>query len=303
MDLLAAMRIYVRVVERKSMSGAARDLGIGQPAVSERMERLEKYLGVRLLRRSTRVVSCTDEGLLFYDRSRHVLEVAEEARAVVAPNDRALRGMLRIAAPQGLGEVMLPSLLLRMREQHPLLNIDLVLNDRVVDPVTEGVDISLRLGQPGEGNFIARRLGHVQRVLLAAPAYLERCGIPAAPEELTAHPFIRVTSLFGDGHLRLIDARRAIVHAPVNIAWSMSHWRPTYELLLAGAGIGVLQQPVCAEAIGAGRLIRLLPEYAVPGFDLHAIFPAARPIPPKTRALLTLLEKHLPAALAVGGHR
>lgn len=280
------------------MSGAARDLGIGQPAVSERIDKLERYLSVRLLRRSTRAISCTDAGVQFYERSKQVLEAAEEALSVVAQDDHALRGVLRIAAPQGLGEVVLPSILLRMRERHPDLNIELVLNDRVVDPVTEGVDLSLRLGETGEGSFVVRRLAHVRRVLVATPAYLERHGVPAQPHELAAHPFIRVTGLFGDRLLQLVDPQRTIEHAPLSLAWGANHWRPVYELLLAGAGIGVLQEPVCVEALASGQLVRLLPDYTVPGFELNALFPSARPVPPKTRAILALLEKHLPAALA-----
>ncbi|MGF6240223.1 DNA-binding transcriptional LysR family regulator [Paraburkholderia sp. GAS38] len=301
MDLLAAMRIYVRVVERGNMSRAARDLGIGQPAVSERIDRLEQHLGVRLLRRSTRAVSCTDEGNLFYERSKQVLEAAEEACAAVSPDDRALRGTLRIAAPQSLGEVVLPRILLHIRELHPALDIDLILNDQLVDPVTEGVDISLRLGQPGEGGFIARRLAHVRRVLVAAPAYLDQSGVPGNADELIEHPFIRVRNLFGDGLLRLIDTEQAVVQAPIKVAMSASHWRPVYELLMAGAGIGVLQEPACAEALACGRLVRVLPQYTVPGFDLHALFAAARPIPAKTRAIVTMLERDLPAELDRSG--
>lgn len=299
MDLLAAMRIYVRVVERGNMSRAARDLGIGQPAVSERIERLEQNLGVKLLRRSTRVVSCTDEGKLFYERSKQVIDAADDACAVVSQDDRTLRGLLRIAAPQGLGEIVLPRILLRIREQHPQLSIDLILNDHIVDPVTEGVDISLRLGQLSAGNFIARPLGHVRRALVAAPGYLERCGLPDHPGDLIAHPFIRVMGLFGDGMLRLVDEHQSPISASVTAAISMSHWRPVYEMLVAGAGIGVLQEPVCAEAMESGRLIRLLPEYTVPGFDLHALF--ARPVSSKTRAIMTILERELPAALGSVG--
>jgi DNA-binding transcriptional LysR family regulator len=296
MDLLAAMRIFVRVVERGNLSRAARDLGIGQPAVSERIERLEQHLGVKLLRRNTRVVSCTDEGSLFYERSKQVVEAAQEACAAVSQQDHTLRGLLRIAAPQGIGEVVLPRILPGIREQHPQLTIDLILNDQIVDPVTEGVDISLRLGQLGEGSFIARRLGHVRRVLVAAPAYLERHGIPAQPGDLVAHPFIRVMGLFGDGVLRMLDAQQSLIPARVTAAISVSHWRPVHELLVAGAGIGVLQEPVCAHAIASGSLVRLLPDYTVPGFELHAL--CAQPMPSRTRAIMTLLERELPAALS-----
>ncbi|ANJ75765.1 LysR family transcriptional regulator [Ralstonia insidiosa] len=293
MDLLAAMRIFVRVVERGSLSAAARDLGIGQPAVSERIQQLERHLGVRLLLRSTRAVSCTDEGHVFYERCKQVLEAADEACAVVSQDHQVLRGVLRIAAPQGLGEVVLPALLLRLREQHPQLRIDLILNDRLVDPITEGVDVSLRLGPTGDGSFIARRLGHVRRVLVAAPDYLARHGAPETPQALVAHTFIRVLGLFGDGQLPLIDAGQKPITTPINVTMSLSHWRPVYALLEGGGGVGVLQEPVCAEAMAAGRLIRVLPDYVVPGFDLHALIPAARPIPPKTRAFLAQLDAHL----------
>lgn len=295
MDILAAMRIFVRVVERGNMSRAARDLGIGQPAVSDRVERLEEHLGVKLLRRSTRAVSCTDEGMLFYERSKQVIEATEEACAAARHRDHSLRGVLRIAAPQGLGEVVMPQILMGIREEHPKLSIDLILNDQIVDPVTEGVDISLRLGQLGEGNYVARQIGHVRRVLVASPEYLARNSVPQDPEELINHPFIRVMGVFGDGIVRLLDTTDCLVSAPIKAVVNMSHWRPVYESLVGGAGIGVLQEPVCAQAIASGRLVRLLPGYTVPGFDLHALF--TRPIPSKTHAIMTVLEKELPAVL------
>jgi DNA-binding transcriptional LysR family regulator len=297
MDLLSAMRIFVRVVERGSLSGAARDLGIGQPAVSERIDKLEQHLGARLLRRSTRAVSCTDAGARFYEHCRIVLAAAQDAQDAVARDQRTVRGTLRLAAPQGLGEVVLPALLIQLRERHPELDIDLVLNDRVVDPVTEGVDLSLRLGDPGVSQVVARRLGEVRRVLVASPAYLDRHGAPATPQALAAHPFARVAGLFGDQQLPLVDAAGKRVQARVNIAWNVSHWRPVHELIVAGAAIGVLQAPVCADALASGALTPLLPGYTVPGFALHALYPAARPLPAKTRAALTLLEQHLPALL------
>ncbi|WP_075856400.1 LysR family transcriptional regulator [Rhizobium hainanense] len=292
MDLLVAMRVYVRVVERGGMSAAARDLGMGQPAVSERIDRLEQYLGARLLIRNTRKLAVTDAGAAFYERSKQVLDSADDALAVVN-GDQSLRGTLRIAAPHGIGEVVLPSILLQMRNRHPLLKIELILNDRIVDPVTEGVDISLRLGDLGEGNFIARKLGHIGRVLVASPDYLQRNGTPTKPNELADHSFLRVAGLFNSGRLSLIGPGGQSELATIDIVLSTSHWRPLHSLLLDGAGIGVLQAPVCTEDLASGRLIRLLPEFSVPGFDLHALYPATRPIPPRIRAVLSLLEEQL----------
>ncbi|NEI68664.1 LysR family transcriptional regulator [Rhizobium lusitanum] len=296
MDLLVAMRVYVRVVERGSMSAAARDLGMGQPAVSERIDRLEQYLGTRLLLRNTRKLSVTDVGAAFYERSKQVLDSASDALTVVN-GDQSLRGTLRIAAPHGLGDIILPPILLQMRKRHPLLKIDLVLNDRIVDPVTEGVDLSLRLGDLGEGSFVARKLGHIARVLVASPGYLDLHGTPAEPDELANHPFLRVSGLFNNGRLPLIGADQQIGFAAIDTVLSTSHWRPLHRLLLDGAGIGVLQEPVCAEDLASGRLIRLLPGFTVPGFDLHALYPAIKPVPLRIRAVLSLLEEQLPAIL------
>ncbi|KVQ16377.1 LysR family transcriptional regulator [Burkholderia ubonensis] len=298
MDLLAAMRIFVRVVERGNLSRAAKDLGLGQPTVSDRVERLERFLGVRLLLRSTRAVSCTDEGILFYQRSKIVLDAADEARAVVTLGNKIVRGRIRIAAPHGLGEVVLPEILTVIREHNPQLYIDLILNDEITDPVTEGVDISLRLGQIGDGNFVARRMGHVRRVLVASPSYIEKHGLPEEPTDIVGHPFIRVTGLFNDGQLRLMSPSKSVRPTPINIVISTSHWRPVYELLLNGAGIGVLQEHVCVDALASGRLVRLLPDYTVPGFDLHALLPVTRPVPSKTQVVVKILEEYLPKAMS-----
>ncbi|KVD56466.1 LysR family transcriptional regulator [Burkholderia ubonensis] len=298
MDLLAAMRIFVRVVERGNLSRAAKDLGLGQPTVSDRVERLERFLGVRLLLRSTRAVSCTDEGILFYQRSKIVLDAADEARAVVTLGNKIVRGRIRIAAPHGLGEVVLPEILTVIREHNPQLYIDLILNDEITDPVTEGVDISLRLGQISDGNFVARRMGHVRRVLVASPSYIEKHGLPEEPTDIVGHPFIRVTGLFNDGQLRLMSPSKSVRPTPINIVISTSHWRPVYELLLNGAGIGVLQEHVCVDALASGRLVRLLPDYTVPGFDLHALLPVTRPVPSKTQVVMKILEEYLPKAMA-----
>lgn len=293
MDLLVAIRIYVRVVERGSMSAAARDLGIGQPAVSDRIQRLERHLNTKLLIRNTRKISMTEIGDAFYVRSKRVLESADEAWACVVDDiGRPLTGSLRIAAPHGLGEVALIQPLQRLREDHPQLEIDLIFNDAIIDPVTEGVDLSLRVGPTGQGSYVARRLGSVNRIIVASPSYLSRRAAPVAAEDLGAHPFIQVATQFCDGPLSLISPARSMVRPSINVAWRTSHWRAGLALLLDGCGIGVLQEPMCTHAIAEGKLVRLLPEYTLPEFDVHALYPTIRPLPRKIRAILGLLDEH-----------
>ncbi|SOF00850.1 transcriptional regulator, LysR family [Burkholderia sp. OK233] len=291
MNLLEAMRIYVRVVERESISGAARDLNIGLPATSERIERLEKYLGCRLLLRSARAFNCTPEGVTFYERSKAILLAVEQAVAEVSNDAQDLKGTIRIAAPHCFGETVVPEALTLVRAAYPQLDLELVLNDRIVDLVTEGVDISFRLGQLGEGAFIARQLGQVGRVLVAAPGYLSQHGPITEPSELVKHPFIRVQGMFGTDQLPLRHMATVVESAPIRTAIKTSHWRPMYEMILSGAGIGVLEEPACVDALAAGRLVRILPEFEVLPFDLNVLIQAQRPVPPRVRMIVTMLRK------------
>ena len=300
MNLLEAMRIYVRVVERGSISGAARDLNIGQPAASERIERLEKYLGCRLLLRSARAFNCTPEGVTFYERSKGILHTVEQAIAEVSNDEQDLRGTIRIAAPHCFGETIVPEALTLVRATYPQLDLELVLNDRIVDLVTEGVDISFRLGPLGEGAFIARQLGQVGRVLVAAPGYLSQHGPITEPSELVKHAFIRVQRMFGTEQLPLRHMATVVESAPIRTAIKTSHWRPMYEMILLGVGIGVLEEPACVEALADGRLVRVLPEFEVLPFDLNVLIQAQRPVPPRVRLILAMLKTCTPEILGRG---
>ncbi|BAX62258.1 LysR family transcriptional regulator [Burkholderia stabilis] len=297
MDLLATMRIYVRVVERGTMSGAARDLDMGQPAVSERIERLEKHLGTRLLMRSARTLACTEEGRVFYERSKALLEAAEVAVASVSKTENALDGTIRLAAPQCFGEVVMPGMLMHVRTAYPKLHIDLVLNDDIVDPVTEGVDISIRVGQLGDGGFVAHALGEVGRVLVAAPSYLDRHGPIETKANLMIHPFVRVKGVFANEQLPLQREGGALEYARIRTVMTTSHWRPMFDMILAGGGIGVVQQPACADALALGTLVRILPQYEIPDFALNVLVHAQRPLPPRVRAIVDLLKKEIPPLL------
>ncbi|EDT05922.1 LysR family transcriptional regulator [Burkholderia ambifaria] len=297
LDIVSAMRIFVRVIERGSISVAARDLDMGQSTVSERINRLEEYLGIPLLYRHARTLTRTSEGEAFYSSSKAALDAVDDALAV-AQEHREVRGTFRIGAPQGLGEIILPPVLLEIKAQYPGLYIDLDLNDSIVDPVTAGVDISLRLGRPAEGRGAKYRIGHVRRKLVAAPSYLAHYPEIEDPHELSQHRFIRVRGVYGDRLLELEDSGGEPVFIGLDLGITVSHWRAARELLLGGGGIGVLQLPACLDALNDGRLEQILPEYTVPGFDLHVILPVTRPIPAKTRAILQILEEQLPARLA-----
>lgn len=297
MDILLAMRVFVRVVECGGLSAAGRDLGLGQPAVSERLRQLERHLGARLLDRNTRSVNVTDIGAVFYTHAKTALEAADEAAASVTSFNRQLRGTLRMAAPHALGELLLPPLLATLQQRHPELSIDLVLNDRFVDPVIEGVDVSIRVGRLGEGSFVARPLGRVRRLLLASPKYLAQAGSPASPAALAAHPFVHIDGIARDGKLHLDGPDGAPVTAHVRSAWRCNHWRPLLAALVAGNGIGVLHRPVCRGEVASGQLVQVLPDHSLPDLPVHAIYPSPRRAPAKTATVVAWLESQLPALL------
>lgn len=290
------MRIFIRVVERGSMSAAARDLGIGQPAVSERIEKLEAHLGTRLLRRNTRSMSLTQSGNLFYERSKAAIQAAEHALSVNEEN-QGLQGKIRIAAPYSAGESLLMPALLQLQNEHPGLQVDVIFNDRVIDPVTEGVDLSLRLGEVSEGFFVARPLGSVRRLLLASPALLAKMGYPHSPDALADYPFAAVSGVFASHRIPLLTSETQLINVPVNVKFQSTHWRSVLSYLLAGHAIGVLQFPVCINEIEKGALIPLLNHYQIPPFSAWLLHPPAGMMSYETRICASLLEGYLRESL------
>jgi len=299
MDLLATIRIFLRVVERGTISGAARDLDMSQPAVSERIDKLERFLSARLLVRSSRKLTCTAEGRTFYEQGKHLLDTAETTINSVTLSNQKIQGSLRLAAPQCLGEIVVPKALMNVRTAHPDLHIDFTLSDAIVDPVIEGVDISLRLGRLNEnGGYIAFPLGWVGRKLVVAPSYLAAHGPLATPMELARHAFIRLKAVFANDQVPLMHENGPAVQTRINTVMTVSHWRPMYDLILSGAGVGILQHPACARALAQGRLVEVLDGYHVPPLPLNALIPPLRPLPLRVRAVLELLKRDIPALLS-----
>ncbi|WP_213308399.1 LysR family transcriptional regulator [Paraburkholderia sacchari] len=298
MNLLEAMRIYVRVVERGSISGAARDLNIGQPAVSERIERLEKFLGCRLLQRNARAFKCTPEGTIFHERSKAVLGAVEQAVAEVSNDEQAVKGSIRIAAPHCFGETLLPEGVKRIRESFPLIDIELVLNDKIADLVTEGVDISFRLGQLADGAYIAWPLGDIERVLVASPDYLKRHAAIDDLADLAGHNLIRVKGSF-DADLLPVSRDGALIDSvPIRTVIKTTHWRPMYELVSSGLGLGVLEAPAVEDALETGRLVRVLPQYEMPALALNLLIQPQRPIPLRVRKVVDTLRSYIAETLS-----
>lgn len=292
MDKLSAMKTFVRVAELGSLSAAARDLGLTQPAVSQQIAGLEQQLGAQLLFRSTRAVSLTDAGSGYYRQIKPILAAVNEAEEALHGLNQRLQGNLRIHAPTGFGQQHLTPLAIAFQQRHPELNIELLLDDRRADVIGEGIDVAIRFGELNAPGTVARRLGELQRILVASPAYLAAHGAPQTPAALAAHAHIRYSGLRDGDALTLIGPQGA----------EMVNLRPvfrannTFSLLAAiesGLGIGGAQRPLIDRQLAAGTLVQVLPAWRYPPMALHAVYPAARFIPGKVRAWVDYLLEAL----------
>jgi DNA-binding transcriptional LysR family regulator len=190
MDRLAAMEAFVRVVETGSFSAAARALNVGQPAVSKTIAHLEERLGVRLLRRSTRGLSPTEAGQHFVDRAKRAIEEANEADTAARGAGASLTGRLRICAAVTFARLHVIPRLSKFLAGHPHLTMDVILDDRVIDLVEEGVDVALRMGTLADSSLTVRKLASAPRHVVGTAAYFERSGVPATPAELAEHSVV-----------------------------------------------------------------------------------------------------------------
>ncbi len=292
MDLLASMRAFVRAVETGSLAAAARDLGVGQPAVSKQVAALEAHLGASLARRSTRSLTLTDEGQRYYERAKRVLDEVEAARAEASSRRVALGGVLRVNAPVGFGELVLTDLVLSFRRRHPKLAVELTLFDRPVDLVEEGVDLALRIGPVGAPDVVARRLGSLPRAFFAAPAYLARRGEPRALADLARHDYLRFAWLTSGDRVTAFGpagAESVRVRCPLLVNNSLAIRRA----IEAGAGLGAMPLWLVHDLVAAGRLVPVLEAWRPPASDLHALYVASRYTPERVRAFVEHLRRGL----------
>jgi len=292
MDRFAAMKTFVRVVERGSLSGAARELGLTQPAVSQQVAALERHLNVQLIHRSTRRLSLTEAGETFYQHARHILQSVDEAEERTTSVRTHLRGTLRLHGPVGFGQMHLAPAVIEFQRLHPDLVTELVLDDRISDVIAEGVDVAIRLGELRSSGLVARKLATFERILVASPAYLAEHGEPQTPDALTRHRQVRfVWSPQGEA-IPLIGPNGPLT-VPVRSAFLANNAFVLNAALCAGLGIGGAQVPLVKPFLDDGRLVRVLPAYAYAPMDIHAVYAASRFVPRKVRAFL----EHLVASM------
>ena len=288
MDRLSAMETFVRVVETKSFSAAARDLKVGQPAVSKSIAQLEEGFGVRLLIRSTRGLTPTEAGRNFYERARRIVDDARDAAAVVS--DTGLGGSLRVSAGVTIARLHIVPRLPLFLEQHPNLSLDLLLSDRIGDLIEEGVDICLRTGVLNDSSIIARKIATSRRLVIGTPDFFERCGLPETPDELARLPAVIYTMERAGGETH--DFRREESQTNVRLSGRLrvGAAEAVRAAGLAGSGYAVASEWMFAPELASGTVRAVLTDWRLAPLDLWALFPTGRMVTAKARAFANFVE-------------
>jgi DNA-binding transcriptional LysR family regulator len=287
-DRFQAMTAFVRVVEAGSFSGAARLLNVGQPAVSKTVAQLENQLQVSLLVRSTHRLTPTEAGLRYYERARAALQEAEEAELAARGAGAGLRGRLRVAAATSFARLHIVPHLPRFLAAHPDLDIDVILDDRPIDLVAEGVDLSLRMGALTDSSAVARKVATGPRSVLATPAYLARAGEPATPGDLAAHQAVvysqasAVWSFTRDG-----AAASVTVHGRVRLSAAEG----VRAAVLAHMGLTIASNWMFAHELATGCVRPVLTGWHLPPMELWAVFPTGRMATAKARQFARFVEE------------
>ncbi|OYU40056.1 MAG: transcriptional regulator [Pseudorhodobacter sp. PARRP1] len=289
MDRLPSERMFVTVLETGSFAAAAQRLGTSSGQASKLVARLESDLGVRLLHRTTRALSATEAGQVYFERLRNLIDEfdaldTETRNAALLP-----RGKIRLSAPLSFGTIRLAPLLAEFAKAHPDIALEVQFSDRLANLVDEGFDMAVRVGKPRDTTLIARKLCHAQLIVAAAPAYLATHGTPQTPQDLTAH------NCLIDTNYRDPNRWTFAQNQSVAVAGRLTFSNASACMIAAEAGLGIAASPdfVLADSLANGRLVRLLTRFEEPPMTVFALYPSGRHLALKIRVLIDFLAQHL----------
>jgi DNA-binding transcriptional LysR family regulator len=291
-DNLTGMAVFAKVVEAKSFSEAARQLGLSKSAVSKQISRLEERLGARLLNRTTRRLHLTEVGSQFYECCARVVAEAEEAELLVTRHHEAPRGILRINAPMDFGKLYLVPAMPELLGRYPELRIDLVLDDKMVDMIDEGFDAAIRIADMPHSSLIARKLTACTHFVCASPAYFERHGTPQVPDDLKDHNCL-IYSYQRGGPDWVFRGPDGVHHVPVNGNMRVNNGEAVRSSLLAGLGIGYLPAFMVSQNVKSGAMATALDDYIRPDTAVYAVYPHSRYLSAKVRAFVDFMVERL----------
>ncbi len=290
MDLIAAIRIYVRVAESGSFSAIAREIGATQPAVSRQVSALEEHLGARLIQRTTRSLTLTEEGRAFLDHARRVLDCVAEAEAAVGRGHAVIGGLVRLAAPASFGRLYVAPLMRRLLDRHPDLLVELQMSDTTSDLIAGGIDVAIRAGQVSDANLVARRIGASPRQVFASADYLARNGLPLHPADLARHACVIFLQL-ASPHVWQFDGPDGAMSVQVEGRFRTDSSEAVREAVLGGLGLSLSPSWIFGDDVATGRVQPVLGGYRAGQVPIHAVYPTRRHLAPRTRAVIDFLAE------------
>jgi len=291
MDKFEAMRAFTQVVDANGFAAAARKMGLSRSVVNKQVINLEKQLGTRLLHRSTRQVTATETGLAFYERCKQILNDLDEAISSVTELQESPVGNLRINAPMSFGTLHLSKVIAEYMALYPEVHVELVLNDRFVDLIEEGFDITIRVGEPlTSTSLIAKDIAPARRVVCASRDYLNAHGEPSHPNELKQHRCLHYGYQDSGSQWRIIGP-----DYDQSVAINCVMWSNNGEVLRDAAindqGIALLPTFIAGQALQTGQLTAILPNYSAVDISVSMLYPRHRHLSAKVRFFVDLLEK------------
>ncbi len=290
MDKLSALSGFVQSVKLGSFSAAAKHLGISQPAVSQQVRGLEEELGTRLLNRTTRQLRLTDAGERYYAYASDILDRLTEADRSVNSEEAQMSGPLSVGLPLGFAESVLSDFLIGFKKEHPGILLNVSLSDLFVDVIQERLDLAVRMGEIKDDRLIVRKLGMVQRCLVASPDYLERRGRPHHPAELSDHEYLLYRNTSTGDCLPFFNTAGERLSVRITPSMIVNNTGTLREAALAGLGITLAKRWLIEPFIASGDLELVLPEWEYPPHPVHVVYPSNRFIPLKVRRFVDSLQ-------------
>ncbi|WP_315836861.1 LysR family transcriptional regulator [Bradyrhizobium prioriisuperbiae] len=284
--------VFARVVEAGSFTAAARQLGMPKTTVSRRIAELEREIGVRLLQRTTRSLSMTDAGRLYYEQSSRALRTIEDVHRQLADAKAEPSGTLRMSAPVGFGDSFLTGMAFDFLATYPKTRVELVLTDDKLNLVESGIDLAFRTGILADSTLIARKLGSTHRILCASPDYLARHGTPEGPADLVRHQCVIAGASIASAHW-VLDGPRGQETVTVTGRFAVNEMQAVRAAAIAGCGIAPLPRGPAEVAIREGWLRRVLGDYTTPSGGLYVVYPSSRHLSPTVKAFIALAARRV----------
>jgi len=280
---ISDLMVFTQAVKGGSLSAAGRELGISLAVASKRLQRLEEQLGVRLLNRSTRQLSLTEQGAEYYEYCVRILAELEEGEELVTRGSKQPKGNLKVTVPSAFGRLHVAPLVSEFLARYPAIKLTLHLSDSLVDIIDQGYDLAVRIGELKDSSLVAKSIGLDRRVVVATPSYLARYGAPRSPLELTGHNALLFA---GKDHWEFTGPNGEDVNVKVSGNLETNNCDALREAIFADLGLALRPLWDVWQDLRDGRLVRLLPAYVPPVYPINAVYPSRRLMPKKTRIFI-----------------